>query len=97
MKSKRVMIVDDDKIFLNELKELLESSGYETIVISDSTQAFGMAQRKKPNVILLDMRMDGMNGYQVTMKLKQSPDTSHIPIIAMTGYSSEEDFGLKLM
>lgn len=79
---KRVMIVDDDDIFLEELKETLEHSGYQTTAISDGEAAVKTAKEETPDLILLDLRMEKKSGFQVASELKGS----HIPIVAMTGY-----------
>ena len=61
----KVMIVDDDSEFLQELKEMLDLSGYEVNAIKDPLQVQEEASRIKPDVIVLDLKMDGMNGFEV--------------------------------
>jgi CheY-like chemotaxis protein len=86
MVGEKVMIVDDNKAFLSELEEILVSCGYDVKIVTKSANAFEAARRTKPQVILLDLKMDEVNGFQVAEKLKNSPDTAGIPIIAMSGY-----------
>lgn len=86
MNGEKIMIVDDNKEFLEELEEMLSLSGYNPLVISDSTAAFRIARRKKPDLILLDLKMAQMNGFDVAQELKQCPETAAIPIVAMSGY-----------
>lgn len=89
----RIMIVDDDKDFLRELKETLYLCGYNIKTVSDSSTAFRIARKIKPDAILLDMKMNKKNGFHVAEELKQSNETSGIPIIAMSGYFPiEKDF-----
>ena len=90
-KKKRVMVVDDDEEFLEELKETLVSGGYNISIFSNGLSALTMARRIKPDVILLDIKMKGKNGIQVADELKHSSDTAHIPIIAMTGFYTAEE------
>lgn len=98
MVSKKILIVDDDKEFLEELHDMLDSSGYDTVAVNDSSAASEVACLQKPDVILLDLKMGGMDGFQVTDKLKQSPETENIPIIAMTGYLTKgQHFSLAAM
>lgn len=97
MGKKRILIVDDDREFSDELKEMLEAGGYDPMVVNDSNAAVKVARKEEPDIILLDMRMNGLNGYQVTLKLKEYPETLKIPIIAMTGKYNAEFFGLSLM
>ena len=88
---KKIMIVDDDKVLLEELEEALASNGYDIVAINDSTAVLNTAHRVKPNLILLDLKMPRINGHQVAIKLKNSPQTANIPIIAMTGYFTREE------
>jgi DNA-binding response OmpR family regulator len=87
------MVVDDDREFLQELTETLQLSGYEVNPIVDACEAFPMAARMKPDLIVLDLKMKGMTGFEVANKLKNFTTTSAIPIIAMSGYftASEDD------
>ncbi len=86
MVSRKIMVVDDDKEFLEELKEMLIFSGYEVTGINDSTIALKVARVVKPDVILLDLRMRSTSGFEIANGLKSLIETSNIPVIAMTGY-----------
>jgi len=88
---KKILIVDDDKEFLEELNETLLLSGYDVSAVSESTRAFGVATEIKPDVILLDLKMKGMTGFEVANKLKSFPQTMEIPIIAMSGFFTENE------
>jgi len=86
------MIVDDDKEFIEELEETLIMSGYTTMAINDSTTVLNAARNAKPDLILLDLKMDRMSGFQVAQSLKKFPETTTIPIMAMTGYFTREEY-----
>jgi CheY-like chemotaxis protein len=86
MAGERIMIIDDNKEFLEELKEILYLSGYDTLPISNSAIVLSVAIGFKPDIILLDLKMENMNGFDVAEQLKQYPPTKDIPIIAMSGY-----------
>lgn len=86
MDSERIMIIDDNKEFSQELQETLKLCGYDAKVVTDSVVALKMARRLRPNLILLDLRMNRKNGFEVAEELKTSKETSGIPIIAMSGY-----------
>lgn len=90
-KKRKIMIVDDDKEFLAELKETLHLCGYEPVPVNDSTAAVNTAVSQKPDIIMLDLKMNGLDGFQVTEKLKELPETDRIPIIAMTGYFTKSE------
>jgi len=91
MAKNNVMIVDDDTIFLEELRETLLNSGYSVISVKDGSTALYLARIKRPDLILLDIKMSGLNGFQVVDRLKRDPETQKIPVIAMTGYFMEEE------
>jgi DNA-binding response OmpR family regulator len=84
------MIVDDDTEFLTELRETLALSGYEVSAVNEAREAVLTACEQKPDIILLDLKMQGMTGFEVAKKLRANPDTNEIPIIAMSGYFNEE-------
>lgn len=88
--ARHVMIIDDDREFLGELKELLVLSGYEVTAIADSVDAAGHAAGTRPDVILLDLKMDGMSGFDVLETLQSSAETRHIPVIVISSFISEE-------
>jgi len=88
---KKIMIIDDDKEFLEELEDALLHNGYDIVAINDSTIVVDTAHRVKPNLILLDLKMPKMFGHQLAIKLKNFPQTAHIPIVAMTGYFTREE------
>ena len=92
---KKVLIIDDDKEFLEELGVMLGLGGYETLNINDSSKALDAVQKFKPEVILMDMKMDGLSGYDLTLKLKQNKDTVRIPVIAMSGFYKDDVYNIK--
>jgi two-component system response regulator ChvI len=89
-----VMIIDDDKVLLSELTEALEANGYQVRPFSDGKTALAAAPRIMPDIILLDLKMDKVSGFQVADKLNCSPKTENIPIIAMTGYFTQDEYSL---
>jgi DNA-binding response OmpR family regulator len=91
---RKVMVVDDDKEFLDEINEMLNLSGYETILLSDSRYAFMEVCKVKPDVILLDLKMDGVNGFELADELRSSPETKFIPVIGITGFYTEKEHQL---
>jgi CheY-like chemotaxis protein len=92
-KKMKIMIVDDNDNFLEGLKDILISDGYDTITINDSTTVLDVAKMLKPDLIILDLKMIGMNGFEVADRLKRSPATTHIPIIGVSGiFEVENDF-----
>lgn len=87
---RKIMIIDDDKEFLEELNETLTLSGYEAVVVNDATSALDVIIKTKPDVILLDLKMPKKSGFQVASELKYYSGIMNVPIIAMTGFFREE-------
>ena len=94
MERKRVMIVDDDREFIAELKEALELSGYDAVPVDDSNRAIESALKVKPDVVLLDLKMPNKSGFEVAAELKRMPQFASVPIIAMSACYKDGDFSL---
>jgi CheY-like chemotaxis protein len=90
MAKTKILIIDDDKEFLEELHETLNLSGYEMVAVNDAQDALETANRTKPDIILLDLKMPAKSGFQVADEIKHYQQTSHIPIIAMTGFFKDD-------
>jgi diguanylate cyclase (GGDEF)-like protein len=86
----KVLIIDDDKRMLQSLEDLLQAQ-YDIITGSDSLSTLGTATREHPYLILLDLKMDNIDGFQVIQELKQNLETVDIPIIVITGSHEIED------
>jgi DNA-binding response OmpR family regulator len=90
MNKKKILIVDDDQIFLDELKEALRHGNFDIEYTTNASEVVKIADNIKPDLILLDMKIEGKDGFQVADDLCNFPGTKHIPIIAMTGYFTEK-------
>ena len=86
----RILIVDDEKINVWILDEMLRDR-YDTSVALNGEQALKRALALRPDMILLDIQMSGMNGYQVCQQLKENEATSDIPVIFITAMDGEDD------
>lgn len=80
---KNVLVAEDDSDILSLVLEVLEDEGYR-VFSSVGLSTLAEARRRKPDVILLDYQMPGMDGISIAQRLKEDPATAHIPIIAMT-------------
>jgi DNA-binding response OmpR family regulator/DNA-binding CsgD family transcriptional regulator len=85
-----VLIVDDVPDNVSLLHDAMEQAGYTVLVALDGASALQRASEALPDVILLDARMPGMDGFEVARRLKADAETSHIPIIFMTGLTETE-------
>lgn len=84
------MVVDDDKEFLDQFKEMLSLSGYETQTFPSGEEALKNLSQARPDIIVLDLKMDGKDGFAVAEEINKSDETEAVPIIAITGYPEEQ-------
>lgn len=85
-----VMVVEDDELTRNLLARALDPEAYEFMFAGDSTDALRELRRVRPDVILMDVRLPGLDGVSLTRSLKESPQFSSIPVIMLTGDSRRE-------
>lgn len=88
---KLIFVVDDQEENLEFLGSLLRHNGYNVMIASDGMEAIELVQRKLPDLILLDIMMPKMDGYEVCEKLKANPATNEIPVIFITAKIETED------
>jgi two-component system, cell cycle response regulator DivK len=87
----KILIVEDDKTNRDMMERLLTIYGYEVITAPDGARALSVARSQQPNLIIMDMGLPILNGWQATYRLKSSPATRHIPVIALTAYALSDD------
>ena len=90
MNKGRVLIVDDERFNLVMLEDELEAEGYDIFKALDGEEAIELALQSSPDVILLDIIMPGMDGYEVCRRLKQNEKTSHIPVVMLTALTDSQ-------
>ena len=81
---KTVLIVDDNIKNLDLFKDFVDSWGYETVTAQQGKDAISLAERYLPDIILLDVMLPGMSGYEVCRELKENTKTQHIPVVMIT-------------
>lgn len=91
MKNKRILIVEDHPANLKLMKELLEMKGLEAHAVSDGLEVQKAACDLKPDLILMDLQIPNLDGYEATRRLKADPGTAGIPVVAVTAYALSED------
>lgn len=87
----RVLIVDDVEANRFVLRDIIADMGYQPVLTENGLQALKMLQRIHPQLIVLDIAMPEMDGYEVCTKLKENPDTREIPIIFISAFDEPED------
>lgn len=89
--AEKILIVDDDVETLRLVGLMLQRQGYEILAASNGTQAISMAKNDLPDLIVLDVMMPDMDGYQVTHELRRMPETALVPILMFTAKSQVDD------
>ncbi len=88
---RRVLIVDDNADAAESLSHILNFEGCKTLIAADGATAINLSKQFQPHVILLDIGLPGMDGYEVAGQLRRRPQTAATPIIAVTGWGTEDD------
>lgn len=86
-----ILVADDDPLIIRLLEHRLRHRGYDVISAPDGETALDLAIREKPDLILLDGRMPGLDGFEVLRRLKENPETIQIPVVMLTARSQEGD------
>ena len=90
MKNPKILVVDDEPDVVELLGRTLKSDGFEVVVAYDGIGALDLASTERPDLILLDIMMPMMSGYEVCMQLKASPETQDIPVICVSSAHSPD-------
>ena len=88
---KKILIVDDDPDLRKIMPRFLSAEDYEVAVASDGFEAGTKVMDFNPDLLVLDLIMPGMDGFEVCKRIKKNPRTSHIKVLAITGYDDEEN------
>jgi len=88
---KLILIVEDDRLSQTLLSDFLNAHGYRVLKTSEGLEAINLAHDEQPDLILMDIRLPGINGFDVTRLLKQDSQTKAIPIIAVTAFATPGD------
>ena len=87
----RVLIVDDSPTETHRMTRILDKHGYEVITADSGEDGVAKAKETLPDVVLMDIVMPGLNGFQATRQLSKNASTSHIPVIIVTTKDQETD------
>ena len=91
MSTHKILVVDDSATARNHFADLFADHGYQVITAEDGAEALRKARDERPSLVLLDVVMPGLSGYQVTRTLSRDPSTQDIPVLICTGKSGETD------
>jgi two-component system, cell cycle response regulator DivK len=87
----KILLVEDNEMNRDMLSRRLERKGYEVIMALDGSQGVSMTISERPDLVLMDMSLPIMDGWEATKTLKANPDTRSIPIIALTAHAMSGD------
>ncbi len=92
----KVLLVEDDASVRRLLEFTLQQEGYDVCIASNGKQSLEVAQSEQPDVIVMDVMMPIMGGFEATLRLKEIPTTSHIPILVLTakGQSADREYSM---
>ncbi len=86
-----VLVVEDNELNADMLSQRLKRKGYEILFAADGEEAIKMVRDNQPSVVLMDMSLPILDGWEATRRLKADSKTKHIPIIALTAHSMTDD------
>ena len=87
----RVLIIDDSPTETYKLTSMLEKSGHAVLTASNGEEGIALAKKELPDVVLMDIVMPGLNGFQATRQLTKAPETANIPVIIVTTKDQQTD------
>ena len=87
----RILYVEDNEDNIYVIKNRLGRAGYTILVATDGEQGVAMSAAERPDLILMDLRLPVLDGWEATRRIKAQPDTRHIPIIALTAHAMAGD------
>jgi two-component system cell cycle response regulator DivK len=89
--SKLILVVEDQEDNRRIMRDLLTSVGYEVMEAVTGEEGVAAAETHRPDLILMDIQLPGLDGYEATRQIKANPDLEHIPIIVVTSYALSGD------
>ena len=87
----RILLVEDNEMNRDMLSRRLNRRGFEVLIAEDGGLAVSMTQTERPDLVLMDMSLPVIDGWEATRRLKADPETAGIPIIALTAHAMESD------
>ncbi len=87
----KILLVEDNEMNRDMLARRLEKRGYSVVIAVDGSQGIAMTHSEKPDLVLMDMSLPGIDGWEATRQLKGDKNTAGIPIIALTAHAMAED------
>jgi CheY-like chemotaxis protein len=87
----KILLVEDNEMNRDMLSRRLQKQGYEIVIAVDGEEGLAKAQSERPALVLMDMSLPGIDGWEATRRLKAAPQTRAIPVIALTAHAMADD------
>lgn len=91
MQKKKILFIEDDAFLAKIYIKALDEAGYETNLCSNAEEGIKMLEREQPDLVLLDILLPRTDGFEFLERIKASPDSQNIPVLALTNMSNKED------
>ena len=88
---KTILVVDDSAMVRRIVGQILRECGYRPIVADNGKRGYETAKKEQPDLVIMDIEMPEMDGFEATTRIKSDPDTAHIPVLFFTSLGREED------
>jgi two-component system, cell cycle response regulator DivK len=88
---KRILVIEDTEDNRRIIRDLLTNFGYELIEAADGAEGVALAEGQRPDLILMDIQLPGVDGYEATRRIRAIPELARVPIIAVTSYALSGD------
>ena len=89
--TKRILVIEDTEDNRQIVRDLLESAGYELIEALDGLEGVAAAEREHPDLILMDIQLPGIDGYEALRLIRDDPRVGDVPVVAVTAFAMRED------
>lgn len=87
----RILVVEDNPLNLKLVRDVLTVSGYEVVAAPSAEEGVSLAQTCEPDLVLMDIQLPGMDGYEALRLLRQNPRLNTVPVVAVTAFAMRED------
>ena len=87
----RILVIEDDEMNIDMITQRLELRGYRVVTASDGLRGIDLAREEAPDLILMDVSLPELDGWEATRRLKAGTATRHIPVVALTAHAMESD------
>ncbi|MFC2155305.1 response regulator [Acidobacteriota bacterium] len=94
-KKVRLLVIEDEKDEMKNICYVLKEAGYETISALDGKTGLEKAKTEKPDLIICDLNMPGLTGYEVLEEVRKAPETKHIPFIILSAFPRPDDIDME--